>query len=356
VKRHLKLSVLSSFILMIWAVSGCSNSDSGSSPVLTPYTPLPIGFACGADLSWLPQMEANGYIFYNDNGVQQDCLQILKDHGINAIRLRVWVNPSTNPYNGHCSKDEVVNLAVRTKNMGFRIMIDFHYSDSWADPGEQTKPVAWASGSFDQLKTDVYNHTYDVMNALAANGVYPEWAQVGNEINDGMLWEDGRASKSFNKLTQLINQGYDAIKAVNSGSKVIIHISNGYNNSLFRWFFDGLNNNGAKYDMIGMSLYPSTSDWSTKNNQCLTNMNDLVVRYGKEVMICEVGMAASDASTCNLFLTDLINKTALVTGGKGLGVFYWEPECYNWNGYSLGAWQTNGRPTIALDAFLHQQN
>ncbi|HEX3043452.1 MAG TPA: glycosyl hydrolase 53 family protein [Bacillota bacterium] len=309
-------------------------------------------FAKGADVGWLQQMEAAGVKFYDDNGVQKDSLQILKEHGINSIRFRVWVNPSSDPYSGHCSRDEVVTMAKRAANMGFRIMIDFHYSDSWADPGKQYKPAAWSSHGISQLKTDVYNHTTDVLNALKSNGVTPEWVQVGNETNDGMLWEDGRASKSMSNFTQLINSGYDAVKAVFSSAKVIVHISNGYDNSLFRWIFDGLKSNGGKYDVIAMSLYPTTSDWSTKNSQCLTNMNDMVSRYGKEIIISEVGMEASAASTCKSFLTDIINKTKSVSGGKGTGVFYWEPECYNWAGYTKGAWNTNGRPSVAMDAFL----
>ncbi|MCL6588916.1 MAG: glycosyl hydrolase 53 family protein [Firmicutes bacterium] len=309
-------------------------------------------FAKGADVGWLQQMEAQGRKFYDDNGVEKDCLQILKEHGINSIRLRVWVNPSNDPYSGHCSKDEVVTMAKRAANMGFRIMIDFHYSDSWADPGKQYKPAAWASHGISQLKTDVYNHTTDVLNALKSNGVTPEWVQVGNETNDGMLWEDGRASKSMSNFTQLINSGYDAVKAVFSNAKVIVHISNGYDNSLFRWIFDGLKNNGGKYDVIAMSLYPTTSNWSSLNSQCLSNMNDMVSRYGKEIIISEVGMDYTAASTCKSFLTDIINKTKSVSGGKGLGVFYWEPQCYNWAGYNKGAWNTDGRPTVAMDAFL----
>jgi arabinogalactan endo-1,4-beta-galactosidase len=309
-------------------------------------------FVCGADVSWLPQMEQKGYKFYDDNGVQKDCLQILKEHGINTIRLRVWVNPSDDPYSGHCSKAETVALAKRCAEMGFRIMIDFHYSDSWADPGKQYKPAAWVNHSFSQLLTDVYNHTYDVLSTLKTNGVTPEWVQVGNETNNGMLWEDGKASKSMKNFTQLINSGYDAVKAVFPGTKVIVHISNGYDNSLFRWIFDGLKNNGGKYDVIGMSLYPAVDNWSSMNNQCLSNMNDMVSRYGKEVMICEVGMDSIAPQATKDMLTDLLKKVKSVSGGKGLGVLYWEPQCYNWAGYGKGAWNTNGRPSIAMDAFL----
>jgi arabinogalactan endo-1,4-beta-galactosidase len=309
-------------------------------------------FSCGADVSWLPQMEAKGYKFYDDNGVQKDCLQILKEHGINSIRLRVWLNPSDDPYSGHCSKSETIALAKRCANMGFRIMIDFHYSDSWADPGKQNKPAAWKSHSFSQLLTDVYDHTYDVLNTLKSNGVTPEWVQVGNETNNGMLWDDGKASVSMKNFAQLVSRGYDAVKAIFPESKVIVHISNGYDNSLFRWIFDGLKNNGGKYDVIGMSLYPTSTDWSTLSSQCLTNMNDMASRYGKEVMICEVGMDNTAASASKALIEDLIKKVRSVSGGKGLGVFYWEPQCYNWASYGKGAWNSNGRPTIAMDAFL----
>lgn len=309
-------------------------------------------FSTGADVSWLPQMEAKGYKFYDDNGVQKDCLQILKEHGINSIRLRVWVNPSDDPYSGHCSKAETVALAKRCANMGFRIMIDFHYSDSWADPGKQYKPAAWKSHGISQLLTDVYDHTYDVLNALKSNGVTPEWVQVGNETNNGMLWDDGKASVSMKNFAQLVSSGYDAVKAVFPLTKVIVHISNGYDNSLFRWIFDGLKNNGGKYDVIGMSLYPESNNWSTMSSQCLTNMNDMVLRYGKEVMICEVGMDNTAASACKSLISDLIKKVGSLSGNKGSGVFYWEPQCYNWAGYGKGAWSTNGRPTIAMDAFL----
>src|SRR5262245_11041057 len=146
-------------------------------------------FAKGADVSWMTQMEASGYRWLNDNGTQQDLLQILKDHSINTIRLRVWVNPS----GGWNGANDVLAKALRARNAGMRIMIDFHYSDSWADPGQQTKPAAWRTHTFDQLMADVYQHTFNVMNLLATNGIFPEFVQVGNETNNGMLWEDGRA-------------------------------------------------------------------------------------------------------------------------------------------------------------------
>lgn len=309
-------------------------------------------FAKGADVGWLTQMEASGVQFYNSSGTQQECMQILKGLGMNTIRLRVWVNPS----GGWNGQTDVVNKAVRAKNLGLRVMIDFHYSDSWADPGQQTKPAAWSSHAIAQLRTDVANHTTAVLNALKSAGVTPEWVQVGNETNNGMLWNDGRASTSMANFASLITSGCNAVKAVFPSAKVIVHISNGYDNALFRWIFDGLQANGAgsKYDVIGMSLYPTTSNWSTLTSQCLTNMNDMVSRYGKDVMVVEVGMDVSAASTCKSFLADIIAKTKAVSGGRGLGVLYWEPQAYNsWQGYNLGAFGSNGRPTIALDAFAN---
>lgn len=312
-----------------------------------PPQPAPI-FSKGADVSWLSQMESSGKKFYNSSGVEQDCMLLLKNLGINSIRLRAWVNPANN----WCNTADVVTKAIRAKNLGMKIMIDIHYSDTWADPGHQTKPTAWASQDFVTLKNSVSGYTTDLMNALKTNGITPDWVQIGNETNDGMLWPEGKASINMANFSQLINSGYDAVKAVSNTTKVIIHISNGYDNSLFRWIFDGLTANGAKWDITGMSLYPTVANWSTLNTQCLSNMNDMVARYNKDVMICEVGMSWDQPTACQSFLADLIAKTKSVTGGRGLGVFYWEPESYNnWQGYTLGAFDNSGRPTAALNAF-----
>ena len=153
-------------------------------------------------------------------------------------------------------------------------------------------------------------------------------------------------------LRCLSTAGYNAVKAVDSSIKVIVHISNGYDNDLFRWMFDGLQANGTKWDVIGMSLYPPANSWSSYNIECQANISDMIARYNKPVMICEVGMSWTDSAVCKNFIADIIAKTKSVTGNKGLGVFYWEPESYNnWQGYSLGAFDNSGKPTIALDAF-----
>lgn len=309
-------------------------------------------FAYGADVSWVTEMEEAGKKFFSSDGSEMECMTLLKSLGINSIRLRVWVNPP----DGWCNAQDVLTKAIRANNLDLRLMIDFHYSDTWADPGKQTKPVGWSSLSFEDLKTALANHTIEVLTLLKDNDITPEWVQIGNETGDGMLWEDGRASKNMKNYAELTTTGYNAVKSVFPTTKVIVHLQNGYDNSLYQWIFDGLKNNGGKWDVIGMSVYPywykTKNDWQNCNIDCLNNMNDLVNRYGKEVMVVECGMDWYQPEICKNFLSDLITKTKSVSNGKGLGVFYWEPECYNnWNGYTMGAFDNSGRPTVALDAF-----
>lgn len=315
-------------------------------------------FIRGADISWLSEMEAANKKFYDNAGVQKDCMLILKEKGINAIRLRAWLSPE----NGWNNTKDLVEKAIRAKAMGFKIMIDFHYSDTWADPANQSKPKAWSEFDIGGLETELFNYTKKVMDTLKLNGIIPHWVQIGNETNDGMLWPEGKISSNGNDFTNfaaLVTKGYEAVKAVSDTTAVIVHISNGHDNGLFRWMFDGLKNKGAKFDIIGMSLYPSyvsggATSWNDVNMQCLLNMNDMIARYGKPVMLVEVGMPQDDAAASKAFLLDIIAKTKTALAGKGLGVMYWEPECYDWKGYNLGAFDNSGKPTIAMDAFLNQ--
>ncbi|NCD68899.1 cellulase family glycosylhydrolase [Mucilaginibacter sp. R11] len=307
-------------------------------------------FVKGADVSWLTQMEGSGVKFYNSIGIEKDCFQVLKDKGINTIRLRVFVNPT----DGWCDTEDMIAKAVRAKKLGLKIMVDFHYSDGWADPAHQTKPFAWAGLNFAGVVNAMHDYTVNVMDSLKVKGITPEYVQVGNETNDGMLWPEGQASKSMVNFSTLVTAGYNAVKEVSSTSKVIVHISNGYDNALFRWVFDGLKKNGAKWDVIGMSLYPTTVDWADYNNMCLANMKDMIARYDTPVMICEVGMDVNQPATTKLFISDLAAKVNSLPNNKGLGVLYWEPESYaNWAGYTMGAYSNLGRPTIALDAFAN---
>ncbi|WP_437922154.1 glycoside hydrolase family 53 protein [Sphingobacterium sp. LRF_L2] len=304
--------------------------------------------AKGADVSWITEMEASGIQFYNNAGVTMDGMKLLKSLGMDAIRLRVWVNPE----NGWCNKEDLLVKARRAQHLGMRLMIDFHYSDSWADPGQQTKPAAWTNLSFDGLKNAVAQHSREILQLLKDNGITPEWVQVGNETGNGMLWEEGKASVSMANYAALNNAGYDAVKEVFPTTKVIVHVHNGYDNSLFRWLFDGLKDNGGKWDVIGMSLYPSKDNWEERNAACISNINDMQNRYGKEVMLCEVGMSWDEADVAERWLTALLQSLRNDTNEKVLGVFYWEPLAYGgWNGYTLGAFDDSGRPTKVFNAF-----
>jgi len=344
-----KMMVL--MLVFCCSVYGCTD-DTKNMTIVVPDTPIDTTFAKGADISWITQMEASGRKFYDRNGKETECFSLMKSLGMNTIRLRVWVDPE----GGWNGKKDVLAKAKRAKALNMKLLIDFHYSDSWADPGKQFKPKAWESKNFEELKAAVAAHTTDVLQELKNNNITPEWVQVGNETNDGMLWPDGKASLNNNanmaNFAQLFSVGYNASKAVFPDTKVMVHLSNGWDNGMYRWMLDGLKSRGATFDIIGMSLYPAAATWSTTNAQCLANAKDMISRHNKPVMIVEVGMPWDQADACNLFITDLMDKMKSIPDGKGLGVLYWEPQSYkNWNGYSLGAFDNSGKPTVALDAF-----
>jgi arabinogalactan endo-1,4-beta-galactosidase len=310
-------------------------------------------FSKGADVGWLPQMEATGYKFYDSDGKEKDCLLLLKERGMNSIRLRVWVNPSDDKASGHCSKEETVAMALRAQKMGMRIMINFHYSDSWADPAKQFKPKAWEKHTFPELLDDVYNHTFDVINALKIAGVTPEWVQIGNEIPGGMMWPEG-STDNWKQLGQLLNKGYDAVKAVDKKIKVIVHVDEGNNNAKFRKFFDNATEQKVRYDVIGLSYYPYwiKKDYTETIADLQFNLNDMAKRYNKEVMVVEVGGEDDKIQNTKELLEATIKAVRNVPNHKGIGVLYWEPQgARSWSHYALSAWLENGQPSPALDAF-----
>jgi len=302
--------------------------------------------AKGADVSWLSQQEASGQVFRSRSGDPTDPFVLLKGLGVNAIRLRVWVNPREG-WNGTA---DTVAKARRAAAQGMRLMIDFHYSDSWADPGQQTKPAAWSEHNFQALRQDVFAHTFEVLSALKSAGLDVEWVQVGNEINGGMLWPDG-GYENFGQLAGLINSGYAASKSVYPAAKVVLHLANGQDNALFRWFFDGVKNAGAKWDVVGMSLYPPAKGWDAHVSKLASNMADMVSRYGKPVVLSEVGMDWQEGGRAKAMMSELIRQLAAF-GTNGLGVFYWEPQAYpGWNGYTMGALKPSGQFTETLDSY-----
>ncbi len=302
-------------------------------------------YAFGADLSGVPMYPANSW--RDKNGVSKDIMQIMKEQGINSCRLRVWTVNS-----GGSSKQEVVTMAKRAKAAGMSVMIDFHYSDTWADPGSQTIPSAWTDHSVDALAQNVYTHTYDVLSAVKAAGVTPRWVQVGNETKRGMLYPVGQTNQGGKAaFARFVKRGYDAVKAVDSTIQVIVHLPDGHDNSLYRGIFDGLKSNGAKWDIIGMSAYPRWShlDGPTMITKVMANIKDLKARYGTPCMVVETGHYPTEAIAGNQYIVGLIDQ--MIKDGDLTGCYYWAPETL-W-GYNMGAWDTETkRPTVMMDAFL----
>ena len=303
-------------------------------------------YAFGADVSFVPMMESWGTKWLDKNGRQKDILQILKEQGINNIRLRVWTVNS-----GASSKQEVVSMCKRAKDKGMGVMIDFHYSDTWADPGSQTIPAAWTDHSVDALAKHVYDHTYEVLSAIKAAGVIPKWVQVGNETKRGMLYPVGQTNKGGSvAFAKFVQSGYDAVKAVDSTMQVIVHLPDGHDNGLYRSIFDGLKKNGAKWDIIGLSAYPRWShlDGPTMITKVMDNINDLKNRYKTPCMVVETGHYPNKAVEGNQYLVGVMDR--MIKNGD-LGCFYWEPE--SMGGYDMGAWdEATRKPTVMMDAFL----
>nr|WP_245891220.1 glycosyl hydrolase 53 family protein [Desmospora activa] len=312
-------------------------------------------FAKGADISWVPGMEAQGYVWRDRSGRERDILQILRDdYQINSVRIRVFVHPNNDYANGYMNAERAADLAKRASDLGMSVMLTLHYSDSWADPGKQYKPAAWQRYSFQELMDEVWNYTRQVMFTMQSRGVTPDWVQIGNETNNGMLWEDGRASTNMRNYAWLVNTGHQAVKSVSPNTKTVVHLANGYDNELFRWNIGGLIDNGAQFDVIAVSLYPSHENWRQINEQALANMRDMINRYGKEIVVSEVGMDYDRETEAKPFIADIIAKTRSLPNQCGLGVFYWEPQAYpGYNGgYNKGAWRSDGRPTAAMDGFV----
>ena len=304
-------------------------------------------FAFGADVGFVSQMESWGTKWLDKNGRQKDILQILKEQGINNIRLRVWVNPS----GGWCGKQDVVKMAKRAKAKGMGVMLSFHYSDSWADPGTQDRPAAWKNHTVTQLEQDVYDHTKDVITALQAADITPRWAQIGNETKRGMFYPTCQTNKGgTDNFARMLKAGIKACHDCDSSIITIIHLPEGHDNALYRSMFDALKSRGVKWDMIGMSAYPRWShlDGPTMITKVMANIKDLEKRYDTKVMVVETGHYWNKPIEANNYLVGLMDK--LIQNGNP-GCFYWEPE--SMAGYDLGAWDQNTkRPTEAMDAYL----
>ena len=316
------------------------------------------GFVLGADISWVSEMESNGARFKTAAGVERDLFALLRDdYGMKAVRLRVWVDPK----NGWCGTKDTVEKAKRAKKAGMDVMIDFHYSDTWADPGHQIIPAAWAPYSNDVAKVSALlaAHTESVLKALKAADVAPKWVQIGNETASGFVWPTGHHSRP-DGYAALFKAGYAAVKKVFPKAVVLVHLDRGHDAGLYDWNLRMLAERGAKWDMIGMSLYPW---WAQKKipdhyktiAMCMENIRRLSEKWNCDVMIVETGVhnRTQEPETQRASRKELwriLNDARLLTNGRCRGVFYWEPECRE-SPYQLGAFTNDGRPTEIMEAY-----
>ncbi len=346
-KRYIK--GFTSFVLMLLLVIGLIPSS-----VAKATSKNENNFVRGVDVSTLDMLEKLGANYYS-NGRKDDALKILRDNGANYVRLKLWVDPydeKGNPYGGGNNDfATTLRLAKRAKALGMNILLDFHYSDFWADPANQIKPKAWSKMSFNSLKTTIYNYTRDTLNAFAKEGVYPSMVQIGNEISSGILHKDGKVGdgQSFNNLGELLGFASKGVRAsADRNAKIVIHLDQGGKNQLYKWYFDSLlkANPNLDFDVIGLSYYPM---WHGTMEGLQYNLNYLVEHYNKEVCIVETAYAwttqdyegsgnvfiAGDEKVGGYpptvdgqiqFMNDLKSIIYNVPNNKGLGFFYWEPE------------------------------
>ena len=332
----------------------CACQKPGGSQDPDPDPGVPASFVKGVDISWVTELEAKGSKFYNAAGQERECTALMKELGAEAVRLRVWVDPA----DGWNGKADVLVKAKRAAALGMKVLVDFHYSDSWADPGKQTVPAAWKGKDASAMAAAVKAHTQDVLQALKGAGVDVAWVQVGNEVTGGMLWDGGKvAGSSVGQFVSYFHAGREAVKAVYPGAQVILHLDNGWNQATLNWFLTLMKGHSLDYDILGLSLYPSYwengayPDWKPKVQQFVSNLPALRSSYGKPVMLVEFGMPAAQPDQARAALQYLLDNTR--SQDSFLGIFYWEPEAeHDRCGYDYGAFSA-GRPTSALKPFAN---
>ena len=339
-------------------------------------------FWLGADIGWCTEYEQKGYKFYNKQGQERECTALMKELGLNAVRHRVWVDPSK--HGNWCGKEGLLVKCRRADELGMAILLNFHYSDWWADPAKQNIPAAWSGHSYEQMKKDLAAHTVDILQYLKDNGIEPKWIQVGNETRNGFLWSVrsneygwpvvdengnteiiesvGHAVRNPQQYAGLFAAGYDACKSVFPDAIVMVHLDNGFDKDLYDWNLGILKKYGAKWDMIGMSLYPYWAldggfrdDEEQTITDCIANIRHVSQKFNSDVMIVETGFYVDENDPARLEkgrrqLARVIRESINETGGRCKGVFYWEPECKP-SQYKLGAFTEGGYPTVIMDAF-----
>lgn len=311
-------------------------------------------FIRGVDISTLDMLEKLGAKYYS-KGKQEDALKILHANGANYVRLKIWVDPRNEngePYGGgNNDYATTLRLAKRANALDMKILLDFHYSDFWADPANQIKPKSWKDLSQNNLKKKIYFYTRDTLNDFAKEGIYPSMVQIGNEISSGILHDNGKVGngQSFQQLADLLGFAIAGVRASSDrNAKVVLHLDQGGKNELYRWYFDSLlaENPKLDFDVIGLSYYPM---WHGTMQGLEYNLNYLAKTYGKEVCIVEtayawttedgdgtgnvfiagdekVGGYAPTVQGQKQFVNDLKSMLSNIPDRKGIGFFYWEPE------------------------------
>lgn len=308
-------------------------------------------FWLGADISGTTGLEAYGVQLKNAQDEPRENTALMKELGLNAVRLRVWVNPK----GGFSGKDDVLVMALRAKQHGMALMIDFHYSDWWADPGKQYIPAAWQEMDYDQMRQALADHTKEVLQLLKDHDIDVRWVQVGNETTNGFLWPMGRAQENMAQYAGLTKAGYEAVKAVYPEAKVIIHLDGGCDPHRYNFIFDGLKQFDCPWDIIGISVYPYwdieaklETSWEGTIRDFTANVRSLYAKYRTPLMIVETGVEAKKPVEGKQIMAEIIRAAKEDCDGQCQGVFYWAPEAEGH--YPLGAFQDH-KPTAIMEAF-----
>ena len=262
-------------------------------PDQLPPTTKPIPRMIGADISFLPQIENGATRFgrgprtFREGGQPVDAIALLKRHGFNTIRLRIFVSPENpkgySPGVGFCGLDSTLSMARRVKAAGMHLLLDFHYSDYWADPQQQNKPLAWTALSGTPLADSLRAYTTMVLRAMQRQGTLPDMVQIGNEINHGLLWPDGHIG-NLDELAALLRAGVEGARAVDSMMPLMLHLALGGQNAEARFWLDNMLARGVRFDIIGLSYYPR---WHGTLEDLDANLHDLIRRYHKPVNVVE---------------------------------------------------------------------
>ncbi len=295
-------------------------------------------FVLGADISWVQEQEDAGLRF-SDGGTQKDICSLLKDRGFNAVRLRIFNNPKVQrgySANGYCDLGHTLQMARRIRPAGMQFLLDFHYSDTWADPGHQFKPAAWTELHGRELEKAVHDFTRDVLLALKKQGTAPQMVQIGNEISNGFIWPDGNVWKSgrWDIFCGLLKAGISGTKEAEPATKIMLHLAWGGQNAQSRAFLDHAIAEGVQFDCLGQSYYPK---WHGRLDDLKANVTDLAGRYPLEIMLVEYSVPNIRK------INDIVR---ILPGGKGLGTFIWEPT--RWEGPALFDGKGKAKPEIEV--------